>query len=61
LITGKTTLAVLREVLEDLDSSSCGFWACPGPGKRPVYMATCSKCWAAWDIRALIRREEKKA
>lgn len=43
----------IREVIDGLDNGNCGFWACPGPDAPMVGMATCSKCWAIKQLRAL--------
>lgn len=43
--TDRRLTALLREALEDLSSSDCGFWACEGPN-RPIGMMMCRKCAA---------------
>jgi hypothetical protein len=47
-------LVRLMHVLEN--SNCCGFFACPGPEKRPVPMASCAQASAAWDLRNFLRR-----
>lgn len=34
----------------------CGFFACPGPGARPVPMASCAQASAAYELRRYLER-----
>jgi hypothetical protein len=44
---------LVEETLEDLDVSLCSFWACPGPDKPTVPMATCTVCYRIKRLRVL--------
>lgn len=53
----------VRAALKNLEScidartDKCGnFWACEGPGKRPVHMKTCCRCRGLWETRQRLRR-----
>ena len=46
----------LQEVINELVRQPCTFWACPGPNKPVVYMATCGVCWSIKELRK-IRKE----
>lgn len=47
----EVTKTKLREWASSLKNAPCGFWACDGPDKPFVWMATCSKCQVVMDIR----------
>jgi hypothetical protein len=56
-ISGKTTVQILDDVLEDLARpSACCFQFCPGPDKAFVQMATCVVCASTQDLRKLRKR-----
>lgn len=55
----KVTARQLREALEASESASetsCGFFACPGPDKPYVGMATCHVCRTTQLLRRALRR-----
>lgn len=41
------------QVSEDASDTCCGFFACPGPDKRFVPMATCNVCRTTQLLRAI--------
>lgn len=47
----KITKTKLREWIRDLKAMPCSFWACDGPDKPFVHMATCRKCQLIMDMR----------
>lgn len=43
----------LQAVINELMTTPCSFWACPGPNKPAENMATCKICWAVKDLRKI--------
>jgi hypothetical protein len=53
-LTDRDILARTLSLLEH--ARCCDFFACPGPDRRPVPMASCSTSSAVWDMREHLRR-----
>jgi len=55
----RTAVSQLLEALEtseDASNLSCGFFACPGPDKPFVHMATCHVCRTTQLLRRALAR-----
>jgi hypothetical protein len=48
------------EAVDALEYVGCQFFACPGPEKRPVAMATCCRCRTLRHLRAALGVPLKK-
>jgi hypothetical protein len=48
---------LLVRTLQTLETAKCcDFFACRGPEAKPVPMASCTQCWAIWDLRNYLER-----